>query len=305
VASLPQAVPDAETRARLQSLGYASGAPVPVDDRKQPSPQEMAPLFRRFEEAHERLLEGKAAEAAAALGQLVREDRQNSVFVGTWAQALRAAGQREPAIQAYLRATELSPNDGQAWYNLGVALREAGRIEQASQALLEALRRDPRDAEAQNGLGVAESMRGNTAAAREAFGRAVELDPRNAAAQNNLGNALRSEGRLEDAAAAYRQAIAVAPDYADALNGLGVLEVGRNRPADGIPLLQRALTLAPGEHEIQLNLGVAYELLGDRAQAIATYRDFLRAAATDPQFAPQRAAVRQRLKNLGASAGGP
>jgi len=295
------ATPDAETRAKLQSLGYAAGAPAPAGSGKQPSPQDMAPLFRRFEEAHQALAAGDAAKAASTLRELVAADAANAVFTGALAEALHATGDLAPAIAAYRRATELSPSDGQAWYNLGVALREAGRLQEATAALLEALRRDPRDAEAQNGLGIAESMRGDAAAAEAAFARALELDPQNAVTANNLGNALRAQGRLDEAAAAYQKALTLSPDYADALNGWGALEVGRQRPAAGVPMLERALVLAPGKHEIQLNLAVAYELLGDAERARRAYSDFIAATASDPQFQSQRSAARQRLQSLEAA----
>jgi Flp pilus assembly protein TadD len=259
----------------------------------------MAPLFRRFEAAHRSLIGGDAATAARTLRELVAADSENPVFVGALAEALQATGELAPAISAYERATALSPSDGRAWYNLGVALRDAGRLPEATRALREALRLDPRDAEAQNGLGIVESMRGDAEAARAAFAHAVELDPQNAATFNNLGNALRAEGRFDEAANAYQKALVLSPDYPDALNGWGVVEVARQRPAAALPMLQRALALAPNAHEIQLNLAVAYELHGDVERARQAYSDFLAATASDPQFQSQRPAVRQRMLSLG------
>ncbi|MGH9360452.1 MAG: tetratricopeptide repeat protein, partial [Thermoanaerobaculia bacterium] len=94
----------------------------------------------------------------------------------------------------------------------------------------------------------------------------------------------------------------------EALNGLGTLAVAQDRPAEALPLFEQALELAPAHHEIRLNRGIALDLLGRRAAAIAAYRDFLSAAADIPEFAEERSAARRLLTRLsgqpaGAAAG--
>ncbi|MEO8502564.1 MAG: sulfatase-like hydrolase/transferase [Acidobacteriota bacterium] len=301
VANLPAAAPDAETRARLQNLGYASGSPAHASTAASRSPQDMVQLFRRFEIAEDELARGRARDVAPVLVELCRQDPSNPAFAGALAQAWRAAGDLESAIAAYERAAELTPNDARIWSNLGAALREGGRAEDSAKALGEALRLDPNDAEAENGMGIVESLRGNGDEALGAFTRALALDPRNAVTANNLGNALRTSGRIDEAAAAYGKALELAPDYADALNGLGALDVARQRPAEGLALLERAHALDPGKQEIQLNIAVALELLGERDRAAQGYRDYLDSVAANPEFEAQRIAVRQRLKALSAA----
>ncbi|MEO8277290.1 MAG: sulfatase-like hydrolase/transferase [Thermoanaerobaculia bacterium] len=296
-----QVTSDAETRARLQSLGYASGSsvrPTPGSPEIAPNPMKMVPLFRRYEDARSTREAGRPAEAAVAFAALAVEDPFNPVFQSALGGALRASGAVAKSLDSYRRAVALTPDDAEAWYNLAVTLRESGRPEESLKALRETLRLSPTYAEAENALGIAFSISGNNTEALEAFAHTVALDPRNATAQNNLGNALRAANRVEEAKAAYRRAIELAPDYADALNGLGVLEVAGGRAAAGLPLLDRALALSPGGHEIRLNRAVALEMLGERQQAAAAYQDFLIASASDPQFSAQRGAVRARLAGL-------
>jgi arylsulfatase A-like enzyme/Tfp pilus assembly protein PilF len=300
------AAPDAETAARLASLGYAAAGRAAIPQRpgaRGADPKDQLPLFRRYERAHNGLRAGRVAAAAAELERLVAADPGNSVFRGELANAFRQAGDLERAVPLYRAAVKAAPDDPQTWYNLATALEEAGRAEEAVLASREALRRDPAGPEAHNVLGLGLLAAGDGEGARREFARAVELDPRNAPALNNLGNSLRDLGRLAEAETAYRQALAAAPGYAEALNGLGTLAVARDRPAAALPLFDRALALSPAQHEIRLNRGIALDLMGQRAAAIAAYRDFLSAAADIPQFAEQRTAARRLLARLAGPAG--
>ena len=298
---------DAESDARLASLGYATAAPRRTENRSEArgaDPKDRIALFRRYEQAHNGLRAGRTAEARTLLTQLLADDPANPVFRGELAKAHRAAGDLKRALPLYRAAVAAAPHDAQGWYDLASALQAAGESGEAAVVTREALRLDPGQPEAHNALGVALLAEGDAAAARRAFARAAELDPRNAPALNNLGNALRAEGRLDEAEDAYRRALAAAPGYGEALNGLGTLAVARDRPADALPLFERALTLAPAQHEIRLNRGIALDLLGRRAAAIAAYRDFLAAAADTPELAEQRSAARRLLARLAGPAAG-
>lgn len=292
---------DAETKARLASLGYVGGGAggAPGSGR---SPREAAVLFREFEEAHWALLAGRFREASQRLEKLVAADPGNPVFRASLGEAVRKSGDLTRAAELYRQATAAAPRDPQNWYNLAVTLREAGRPGEAAQALGEALRLDPDHAEAHNALGILHIFEGRLPAARDQLARAVDLDPRNAAAQNNLANALRALAQTELAERHYREAIRLAPRYADPLNGLGVLLVELNRAREAIPLFDRALELAPGFHEVRLNRGVALQAAGDLAGAVAAYTSFLSAAAEDSQFTDQRRVARELVASLSGSA---
>jgi arylsulfatase A-like enzyme/Flp pilus assembly protein TadD len=294
---------DAETRARLASLGYASGgATAPrAEGSKAPDPKRMVGLFRRFEEDHNRLKGGDAAAAARALADLaeiVAADPPNPIFRGELARGYRQRGEIARAIPLYRRAVADAPGDPEAWYNLASALQEAGQAGEASAAVEQAVHLDPKRPEAHNTLGIIRLGEGKPEEARREFEAAAALDPRNATALNNLGNALRGLGRLDEAEGAYRRAVAAAPRYAEPLNGLGTLEVERDRPAAALSYFDQALRLAPSYHEVRLNRGIAHELAGEAEAAAAAYRDFLAATGGDPQFAEQRRAAQSLLARL-------
>ena len=298
----PGGAVDAETRARLASLGYvADSAPSAAwqSDASLPNPRDRVALFQRLEAANALVAAGKYRPAAAELRRLVDSEPTNPVLRGALAKALRLGGEPQDALTEYRRAVELRPDDGQAWYNLGVTLQEVGQVTAAGDALSVAVRRDPANSEAHNALGIALQSQGQLAAAAQAFSAALGIDERSSRTHNNLANVLRDLGRVADAERAYRRAIALAPAYADPLNGLGALEVARGRPRDALPLFDRALEIAPDLVEVRLNRGIALEVAGDRNGAIAAYRDFL--ARADPKtYAAERQAAGQLLARLGS-----
>jgi arylsulfatase A-like enzyme/tetratricopeptide (TPR) repeat protein len=302
---------DAETRAKLASLGYVAGsAPAsgpsgeaakgrPID------PQVMVDLFQRFEKANERLTSGDAQGAVSGFAALVAADPANPVFRGKLGAAWRERGDAAKALPFYRQAAAEAPRDPEAWYNLASALQEAGQPGEARRAIERALQLDAGRPEAHNTLGIIEMGQGNFEQARRELTAATAIDPRDAVAFNNLGNVLRAEHRLDEAADAYQRSAVLAPRYAEPLNGLGTLAVERDRPREALPFFERALALAPGYHEVRLNQAIAHDLAGDADAALSAYRGFLAATAGDPKFSEQRRAAQQLLARLeGRIAGG-
>ncbi len=307
----PQPATDAETRARLASLGYVAGAPSSSNkDTKggsqgaSPDPKTMVDLFQRFERANTRLQDGDTAGATGELAALVAADPANPVFRGKLAEAWRNRGEYGKAVPLYRQAAETAPADPEAWYNLAAALQEAGDLPAARSAIERALKLDSSRPEAHNTLGIVMMGEGKLEPARREFETAAELDPRNGRALNNLGNVLKAMGKLDDAERAYQRSIALAPRYAEPLNGLGTLEVERDRPRAALPYFERALALAPGYHEVRLNRAIALDLAGDPAAGASAYRDFLAATEGDPRFAEQRRAAQQLLARLASRTAG-
>jgi arylsulfatase A-like enzyme/Tfp pilus assembly protein PilF len=296
----PQAM-DAETRERLQSLGYvapASSATAPTATSEATDPKDRVALFRDFEAANAALVAGRLADAVARLEPLVAADPHNPVFRGALAQAHRRRGDYVKALASYRQAVADAPRDGGAWYDLAVALQEAGQVRDALHALDEVARLEPERADAANARGISLSSLGDAPGALAAFDKACALDPRDARAQNNRGNVLRQLGRLDEAEHAYGAAAQLSRLYADPLNGLGTLEVQRDRPDRAVPYFDAALRLAPGSREIQLNRGIALETIGDLDGAAAAYRSVLEAPRDEPGIERQRRVAAQLAARL-------
>ncbi|HEX8616799.1 MAG TPA: sulfatase-like hydrolase/transferase [Thermoanaerobaculia bacterium] len=285
---------DEETKAKLASLGYIAPAQL-ANGGTRADPKAMAPLFLQFEKA---LATRDTRAAAASVGDLVRRDPANPVFRSTLARMNRELGATKDAVALYRQAVALSPDDADAWYNLGVAAAECCDRNEAREALRTAARLDPKRAATHNALGVLEMENGEMPRAAESFARAVDIDPRDARGWNNLGNALRALGRIDDAANAYRKAIALAADYTDPLNGLGVLLVQQRRPREAIPYFETAIAKQKDFFEAQLNRGIALQEAGDLTAAAAQYRALLTRLPAGARYDPQRDAARALLASI-------
>jgi choline-sulfatase len=295
--SSPAAAPDAETMAKLASLGYVGGVPSNRTGPR-PDPKVMVPLFRKFEEATWATTAKRYDEAAVLLEDLMKRDHENPIFRASLAKVERMRGRPERAIELFRDAIALAPDDAHAWYNLAAAFQEAGDLKRAAEAVREALKRDAASADAHNVLGIIDSADGKPMLALEEFQKAVAIDPRNARIHNNIGNAARSLGRNDEAEAAFKRAIELAPNYPDPHNGLGALNIDRNRFAEAVASLDRALQLAPDYHEARLNRAVALQLGGNISAAAAEYRAFIERSAHDPAFSRQRDAARAMLAQM-------
>jgi len=295
VASSPSTV-DAETRAKLASLGYV--APAGASSGTKRDPKSVAPLFRSFEEATALINAGRARDAIAPLEQLVRDDPANHVFRETLARARQQSGDLRRAIVLYREAVALAPNDADAWYNLAAALQESGNAREGAVALAEVAKRDPGRPEIHNIRGTALAEAGDLPAAETEFRTTIAADPRNARAFNNLGNVLRAMNRDAEATEAYRKAIELAPRYADPLNGVGALLVAGGRAREAIPYFDAALQIAPDFYEAQLNRAIAMQVSGDVTGAAAELRRLLARLPSKREYAAQRDAAQTLLGRL-------
>jgi tetratricopeptide (TPR) repeat protein len=78
---------------------------------------------------------------------------------------------------------------------------------------------------------------------------------------------------------AYRRALELNPRHVDAANGIGVLLVQAHRAGEAIPFFERALAGSPRFIEARLNLGIAYQEIGNAEKASEQYRRVLELAA--------------------------
>jgi len=283
-----QATVDEETKAKLASLGYIAPGPA---TKSSADPKAMAPLFLQFEKA-------LAAKDATSLADLVRRDPANPVFRSTLARFQRERGATKDAVALYRQAVALTPNDPDAWYNLGVAAAECCDRAEARQALATAARLDPKRAAAHNALGVLQMEAGEGEDAVRTFQRAIDSDPRDARGWNNLGNALRALGRIDEAETAYRKATTLAPTYADPFNGLGVLLVQQRLPREALTYFETAIRNQPDFYEAQLNRGIALQEAGDKVAAAAQYRALLERLPGGSRYDAQRNAARTLLASV-------
>ncbi len=132
-------------------------------------------------------------------------------------------------------------------------------------------------------------MHGRIGDAVRAYRRSIKLHP-TAEAWTFLGWAISFLGQYEEAIECCKKAIATDPDFGNPYNDIGSYLIHLGRPAESIEWLEKA-TRAPRYESPQfphVNLGTAYESLGETRKAIENYKRAL-------LIQPDHAFARNRL----------
>jgi tetratricopeptide (TPR) repeat protein len=182
-------------------------------------------------------------------------------------------GRFEPGLDTLLQARALRPNDPAIHLDLGAAyemLKDYGR---AREAFMRASELGPDQAPCWFNLGRRMFMDGDTEAAIPVLEKAVAFAPKHAAARTMLANVLRSDGRAAEAAEQYRRIIAdQVPGVGFAWWGLAMLKPAPLGDADIASMRQalQATTLSDSDRiHTGFALALALESQGDYAQAFA------------------------------------
>jgi len=144
----------------------------------------------------------------------------------------------EKAIDALLRATELNPDLGEAWFKLGIAYS----LIEKQQAL-----------DAQSDVNVpGDAQKTGKPNSEKAFRKAIEAykkilaqNPDDDVSQYNLGRAYNKLNEDENAAKALKQAVKLKPDDTDYQTELGAILIKLAQYREAIAPLKKALELDP------------------------------------------------------------
>lgn len=254
-------------------------------------------MERRFDDAAELFAESLKLRPDYVHAQL---------FLALCYQHLGKTSQAEAMYQAAIaHATDAGP-----WRGLGALLASTGRVAEAIPYLQKAAEISPGEARSHRELGAAYMTLGNSLDAQRELRKAADLDPKDSATRSLLAQVYRSVG-LDDRAAAearrYReltghdlplpsddrasglQAVVQRRDGGDANKGSGVsaesdpnriqalYDLGRtkyneNRFDEAAAAFGRCLKLDPKNVKAEYELGLAYERLGRRADAMIAFR---------------------------------
>ncbi len=210
-------------------------------------------------------------------------------------------GDHEKALDLIGRALNLRPDVPQMLCNLAEVQRAARRPLEAEASTRRALKLCPDYPEALLNLAAALFQQKRFADAEDAARSALRLRPDFVGAHAALADALREQGRLRDAEESYRRVLALASDHDTAMANLGLmlLHIGRmeeglelcrqaasrssgeilprqnlarmlleyGRLDEAMQILEQALERTPNAAEISLLIGIAWDELGEVAEA--------------------------------------
>jgi tetratricopeptide (TPR) repeat protein len=163
----------------------------------------------------------------------------------TLGQALKAAGQREEAEEAYKQAISLDGMNVLARMGLGELKLAGDRPEEAAREFELALRRQPALLAAHMGMGNALAVTGRNEEALARYEQALKLRPRLPEAEFASGFVLARLGKQKEAEIRYRRALMERPDFAAAWLNLGCLLRDQGSEMYSEAALQRAVELRP------------------------------------------------------------
>lgn len=189
-------------------------------------------------------------------------------------QSLR--GHHEQAVNLFLQAQAVRPNDALIWSYLGSTLEELKDFDRARKAFQKACEVGPEYSSCWFNLGRRTATDGFSDAALPLLRRAVDIEPRHIAARIMLANVLRADGRDADAETEYRAIInEKMPGLSAAWWGLAMLKPMPLNDAD-IAAMQSHLGEVGSNDSAQamtrFALAIAFEHRNDYAQAFEQFQ---------------------------------
>ena len=233
-------------------------------------------------QGHDRL---KANAFAEAIDVFVRalalepNDPQTRLNLGI---ALQGARRHADAVKMFSSVQKLLPDDPAAFLHAAVSLLELGDADNALRAASDACHRDPRLPQAHYTYGQAWLALSEHAKAERAFADAIRLTPAWADAWINYGIARYRQGAIEDAKTAMRQVLLFAPDHAVATSNLAAFMRISGQSEAAEKLLRAQLAHKPDDVGARLNL-VAELLQEERAAEALALLDEGGAPGGDPR----------------------
>ena len=295
---------DAETRQRLQALGYVSSFSPPsrttftaADD-----PKSVIGLIEKQRAAMTSYALGKPEEAISHLSDVIEERPDFTVAYLNVATILHAAGRLAEAIATLDRAASLNPERVGVMAMLGAYLSDAGELERAVSILEGAIEMAPDNVDVVNSLAIAYARLGKLDDALALFERVLELDPSSAATLNNIGTTYLRKRDFAAAIATLRRVIDRAPDFWLAYDGLGAAFAETGRLPEAVEAWKRLVELNPESYDALYNLGLVLAEQERDPEALIYLERFARDAPPDVYAADIKsvnalaANVRQRLR---------
>lgn len=201
--------PEQERQPEPEGLSEATGSEA----------QDGNPLAQAFR----KLREGRGREAASLYDDIVKP-RQTPVMAHL-ERGVRhdELGRHESAIEEFLAARKLDPDNVEALAYLAAAYGALGRFAKADRAIADALRIDPLNVQARVGEAILSFRKGLYAEAEVQLKEICDRNPSHGPAHFYRGEALNRLGRVDEALTAMERTIQLQPRNWRAYHTLGML----------------------------------------------------------------------------------
>ncbi len=296
---------DEETRRRLQTLGYATGAGAAAPRSsygEEDDPKRLVQLSDRLDDAMAAHVAGRSEEAVRLLRAIVAERPSMAKAYDDLSFVLREAGRLEGAIASLEDSLEANASTLAMRARLGLYLQEAGKTAASIGLLQKVVEENPGYAEAYNYMGLAYAQEGRADEAIETFRKLLDLDPSYASAYSNLGSVYLARARHAEAEKEFRLALEIDPRLGAAWNGLGVVAASTGREEEAVESWKRSLDLDPRQYDTLYNLGTLLTRLNRFPEAVRYLDRFVETAPPEryrddlPEVKRLVAALKSRMQ---------
>jgi tetratricopeptide (TPR) repeat protein len=286
----------AETRERLQGLGYVAGGSDRTKARytEDDDPKRLIELDTLLQDVTSLYVAGDLPGALAKGRDLVGRRPGMAISQLALAHLERESGSLGAGIEALRRAHALMPDDEETASLLAGYLTEAGRAAEALELLTPFAGRDRADVQVLVTQGLALARLGRTADALAAIDRARRDDPTNAMLLVNAGTVQLMGGDRQAARASFESALQLNPNVARAHSSLAMLAAEDGQTEAAVEHWKHAGALDPREYRKLMAL-VGMMIQGGRAQQARPYVELFVASAPPRLYAQDLERARQWL----------
>lgn len=176
------------------------------------------------------------------------------------------------AVNLFLKAIKINPNDGPCHSNYGNCLKELGRFKDALSAFDKALNYDPNNAATHSNRGVVLFELGRFEEAVTSYERALFLTSNLPETYANKGIALNRLGLLQEALHSFNHSIELAPNFANTYLSRAEIYQQLAQFKDALSDYDFAINLGLKDELIYFNRGNVLKELGRFEEAIESYK---------------------------------
>jgi choline-sulfatase len=262
-----------ETVEKLRALGYVAYR-APVSDEALaaglPDPKSRISEFNTILQAGDAFRASDFPAGEALLAKVREKDPQMYVVPFMLGEAANKQHQWEQAAVQLKKCLELNPNFDQAMTGLAQALANLGDTAEAKPWVEKALRYNPQNFRAWYELGHIEA-KADRGAAVVAYKKAIAIQPNFAPVRRDLGLLQFAQKNYREAARQLAKAMELGLEEATLYNFLGICYSRTDQLAKAVKAYRQALEMDSGLAEAHLNLGYAYQRMGQKTVAKSEY----------------------------------
>ncbi len=234
--------------------------------------------------------QGKLDDAEETIRQVIQLESDRAVGYLNLGVILEKQGKLDDALVSYETALRKNMSDASMHVHLARVRSALGRLDEAEASARQATVLDEKNREGWLLLGTVLEKQRDYHQARAAFERAQALDGNDPAVTLNLAVTTFHDDDEEQALSLVKTALIRHPDYAPLHGVLGWMYLQRRELDLAKGALNRAVTLDGRNALAHNNLGVLYELQGEREQA---QREFARAVELQPELGEAQANLKR------------